>query len=82
MGIPTLGPVTLPPEKFQPFENLSYSLSASGILKPSTAICILVVKLKIGIVESTLKRRKTKAEKKNQTNWYQKDNVRPRKSQV
>lgn len=67
MRIPTLGPVTLPPEKFQPFENLSYSLSTSGTLNPSTAICILIMKLKIGIVESTLKRTKTKAEKKKKT---------------
>lgn len=40
------------------------------------------MKLKIGIVESTLKRTKTKAEKKKKPNWYQKDNVRPSKSQV
>lgn len=32
-------------------ENLSYSLSISGTLNQSTAICVLIMKLKISIVD-------------------------------
>ena len=68
----TLAPVTLPPEKFQLFENLSSSISTSGTLNPSTAMCVIIVKLETGIVEPTLKKAKTKAEEKKKRTGVEK----------